>query len=51
MNPGSGNMIIGGTSDGAYLNHMTKIVGIYNRPLTATEVSDIFHSTKSRFGY
>jgi len=51
MNPGSGNMIIGGTSDTAYLNHMTKIVGIYNRPLSATEVSDIFHSTKSRFGY
>jgi len=51
MNPGSGNMIIGGTSDTAYLNHMTKILGIYNRPLSATEVSDIFHSTKSRFGY
>ena len=51
MNPGSGNMFIGGTSDTAYANHMTKIVGIYNRPLSATEITATFNSTKARFGY
>ena len=51
MNPGSGDMFIGGTSDTAYANHMTKIVGIYNRPLSATEITATFNSTKARFGY
>jgi len=51
MNPGTGDMIITGTSDTAYANSMTKLLGIYNRPLSATEVSEVFHSTKTRFGY
>ena len=51
MNPDGGDMFIGGTRDTAYANHITKMVMIYDRELSASEVSDVFHSTKTRFGY